>query len=576
MLQRAVGERPLVCCQAAQVRQRRPVGVSDPVAVDVEAPPASGRSGASRTLPKQSNYQSTCYLSTHGAMIGHNDSAVQYPIGKKWTDQVSKLVSDLGDWSSGRGALHEKLSTRLVALIEEGILAPGTRLPSERSFARDLAVSRTTVVTAYESLRTTGMVESRHGSGTTVLARQQLVTLPDEQPTLGAPIFRPLLARGVESGPPISFACAEVPGLPVVAEAVRSFSDEDLSELLCSSGYFPWGLPKLREELAGMMSSEGLTTTPDEILVTTGAHQAIGLCASLFVRPGDLVLVENPTYPGCADAFASAGGRLVSLPTDEDGIVLDGLERMLSASVIAAAFVIPTFQNPTGSLMGEHRRRRLAEIAGRLRVPVIEDHALARLRYDSREVPPPIASYPGAERAPVITVGSLSKALWAGLRVGWIRAPHPWIDRLARRKVASDLGSGVLDQAVAARLVSRLDELQPDTSKLLAGRLENTEMLLRSHLPRWRWNPPAGGPSLWVQLPFEALPFCQLALRNGVELVPGSLFSTDGSFEDHIRIPFTADPTVMAEAVQRMRAASDAMTGDASRSEQPRLAELVV
>jgi DNA-binding transcriptional MocR family regulator len=507
--------------------------------------------------------------------IGPDWLEVQYPILKKWTDHMSNLVSDLGDWSAGRGPLHEKLATRLASLIDAGVLTPGTRLPSERSFARDLAVSRTTVVTAYESLRSVGLVESRHGSGTSVMPRRRTMP-PDEKPTPGAPIFRPLLERGEEAGSLISFACAEVPGLPVVADAMRSFSDGELAEMLCGSGYYPWGYPELREELANLVSSEGLPTTPDQILVTTGAHQAIGLCASLFVRPGDLVLVENPTYPGCADAFASAGGRLISLPTDEEGIVLDGLERMLAGSVIAAAFVIPTFQNPTGALMSENRRRRLAEIAGRLRVPVIEDHALARLRYRSADIPPPIAAYPEADRAPVITVGSLSKALWAGLRVGWIRAPHPWIDRLARRKVAADLGSGLLDQAVAARLVSRLDELQPLTSGLLASRLANTEKLLRERLPGWRWKPPAGGPSLWVQLPFDALPFCQLALRGGVELVPGGLFSADGSFQDHVRLPFTADPTVMAEAVERLKLASDAMSGAVRGDPQTHVAELVV
>ena len=488
---------------------------------------------------------------------------------------MSVLLSGLGDWSTGPGALHEKLARRLRELIETGVLAAGARLPSERSFARDLAVSRTTVVSAYESLRTTAHVESRHGSGTRIVPRVRAVP-PDDPPTPGAPMFRPLLAKGQDAGSLISFVCAEVPGLPAVADALKSLTAQELSELLCDTGYLPWGLPQLREELAGVVSSEGLPTTPDQILVTTGAHQAIGLCASLFVRPGDLVLVENPTYPGCSDAFASVGGRFVSLPTDGEGLVLDGLERLLSTSTVAAAFVIPTFQNPTGTSMAGHRRRRLAEIAGRLKVPVIEDHALSRLRLSQMKIPPPIASYPEAEKAPVITIGSLSKAIWGGLRVGWIRAPHPWIDRLARRKVASDLGSGLLDQAVAARLVGQLEELQPATSALLSERLAHTETLLRSLLPRWRWNPPAGGPSLWVELPFEAVPFCQLALRHGVELVPGTLFSTDGSFRNHVRLPFTADRTVMTEAISRLRAASDAMPGEAARPDQPRRAELVV
>jgi DNA-binding transcriptional MocR family regulator len=382
------------------------------------------------------------------------------------------------------------------------------------------------------------------------------------------------LAKGQEPDSLISFACAEIPGLPAVTDAIRSLGPEELSELLCDTGYFPWGLPKLRAELAELVSSEGLPTEPDQILVTTGAHQAIVLCASLFVHPGDLVLVENPTYPGCADAFASAGGRLVSLPVDDDGMVLDGLERLLSNTVVAAAFVIPTFQNPTGTLMAEHRRRRIAEVAGRRNVPVIEDHALSRLRFRDVDVPPPIAAFPGADAAPVITVGSLSKAIWGGLRVGWVRAPHPWIDRLARRKVASDLGSGLIDQIVAAKLVKRVSELDAQTASLLAERLDNTEALLNEHLPKWRWHRPAGGPSLWVRLPFEAPPFCQVALRHGVELVPGTLFGTDGQFANHVRLPYTADPTVMAEAVRRLRAASDATGGGPAPVDVTRPAEV--
>ena len=184
------------------------------------------------------------------------------------------------------------------------------------------------------------------------------------------------------------------------------------------------------------------------------------------------------------------------------------------------------------------------------------------------------------EPAPVITVGSLSKALWGGLRVGWLRAPQPWLERLARRKVATDLGSGVLDQAVATRLLANLPELEDANSRLLRDRLAATEHLLAAHLPDWTWDRPAGGPALWVKLPYDAGPFCQLALRHGVEVVPGATFGTEGTFADHVRIPFTADPTVMAEAIQRLAAAdADLLDGrrcaegsaaPASSSDRPR------
>ncbi len=484
---------------------------------------------------------------------------------------MTDFASALGDWSMGRGPLYHKLFVGLRDLIERGILSAGTRLPSERAFARDLAVSRATVVAAYDGLRSAALVESRHGSGTRVLAWASRGR-GEDPPSLGTPVFRRLLAGPDDAL--ISFACAAIPGPNAIADAVRTYPAEELKALLCDTGYVPRGLPALREALAALTTADGLDTTADQILVTTGAHQAITLCASLFVRPGDLVLVENPTYPGCADAFAAAGARLVSLPVDRNGMVVDNLERLLTNSPVAAIFVIPTFQNPTGSVMAGYRRRHMAEVAGRLEVPVIEDNALSHARIGPVELPIPIGSYPGAERAPVITVGSLSKALWGGLRVGWLRAPQPWLERLARRKVATDLGSGVLDQAVATRLLANLPELEDANSRLLRDRLAATEHLLAAHLPDWTWDRPAGGPALWVKLPYDAGPFCQLALRHGVEVVPGATFGTEGTFADHVRIPFTADPTVMAEAIQRLAAAdADLLDGRRCAEEEcrPRL-----
>lgn len=487
---------------------------------------------------------------------------------------MTNLVTELGDWSRRSGPLYQRLSDALRDVIERGGLRSGARLPSERAFARDLAVSRTTVVAAYEALRADGLVHSQHGSGTRVAGRDAVRAHDPDTP--GAPVFRPLLAHDVDRGSLISFACAGIPGVPVIADALRSIPPDELAALLADTGYLPWGFGPLRAELAAMMTREGLPTTTDQILVTTGAHQAITLSASLFVRPGDRVIVESPTYPGCADAFAAAGGRLIPVPIDDDGLVLDGLESTVAATAAVAIFVIPAFHNPTGSVTAAHRRRRLAELSGRLSVPVIEDHALALARIDPIDLPPPIASYPGAERAPVITVGSLSKALWGGLRVGWIRAPRPWILRLARRKVAHDLGSGLLDQVVAARLVGQLPGLQASRAAMLRHRLDHTERLLAEHLPDWRWRRPAGGPSLWIRLPFEAGPFCQLALRHGVELIPGSAFSSDGRFADHLRLPFTVDPTVMEEAVRRLRRVVDGYPwGPAPDPTGPRAAAVV-
>jgi DNA-binding transcriptional MocR family regulator len=465
------------------------------------------------------------------------------------------FIAVIGDWSAGLGPLHRKLEAALSDAIARGALPGGTRLPSERLFASQLAISRSTVVAAYEGLRAAALAESRHGSGTYVAqGRAPRLTGAIDEPGPGAPIFQRLLAEPDPAGCLISFACATMPGQPAIARAMTSFPRAELTALLADTGYLPRGLPSLRAALASLLTTEGLATAPSEVLVTTGAHQAVALCASLLVRPGDTVVVENPSYPGCVDSFAAAGARLAGVPLDDEGMVVDELERVLSRTTVAAIYTMPTFQNPTGTLMSERRRRRLAHVAARHDVAVIEDNALAHVHFGDVDPVPPVAAFTG-ERAPVITIGSVSKSLWGGLRVGWLRAPQPLLDRLARRKVEADLGSGILDQAIAARLLGDFTALQAANAKVLRDRIAHTAALLRDQLPEWTWSRPRGGPALWIKLPCDATPFSQLTLRHGVELVPGRAFGRDGSFSDHVRLPFTVDPTVMTEAVGRLAAA---------------------
>jgi DNA-binding transcriptional MocR family regulator len=472
---------------------------------------------------------------------------------EKWTGM--RIAVALGDWATGSGPLYVKLADALQAAIHDGRIRPGTRLPSERRLAEDLVVSRSTVVAAYERLRAEGAVASRHGSGTYVAGRSAAARrdLDHGAASPGAPVFRRLLAGAAGDDRLISFACATIPGSPAIAEAVATFPPADLAALLDDTGYLPSGLPALRRGLAELLCAEGLPTTASQVLVTTGAHQAVSLCASLLVRPGDVVVVERPTYPGCVDAFAAAGARFVALPVDGDGVVVDDLAAILDRQSVAALYLMPTYQNPTGALLAAHRRRRIAEVAGAAGVAVIEDNALCYARLGGPDAPPPIGAWAVEAGAPVISVGSLSKALWGGLRVGWLRAPEPWLSRLARRKVAADLGSALLDQAIAARLLDRLPELLAANTALLTERLASCAALLRARLPDWSWDPPTGGPSLWVRLPAgDAGRFAQVALRHGVEIIEGAHFTMDASFADHLRLPFTCEPTVMAEAVDRL------------------------
>ena len=184
-------------------------------------------------------------------------------------------------------------------------------------------------------------------------------------------------------------------------------------------------------------------------------------------------------------------------------------------------------------------------------VPLVEDNALEGTPLADEHVPH-IASYATPE-APVLSAGSFSKRAWGGLRVGWLRGPAAAVSRLAELKAMNDLGSPMLDQAIAARLVPHFDQLRTDQCRMLRHNQAFVGGLLAETLPEWTWKPPTGGPSLWIRLPFgSAASFAQVALRYGVEVIPGDVMSPDGSDGDHFRFPYTGEPPVLEETVRRL------------------------
>lgn len=471
----------------------------------------------------------------------------------RFGDSVA-LAELLGDWSAGRGPLYRKLAGALRQGIEGADIPVGHRLPSERHLAAALAVSRATVVAAYDDLRAEGVLESRQGSGTRVSpqvggrvrARGGIADgrVPGGR---GTAIFQRLIDG---PGPFISLTCAAEAGAPQIADALIEVAREDLPDLLADPGYHARGLPVLREAVAAHLSSAGISTCPDEVLVTNGAHQAIVLVTELYVPKGATVVVEAPSWPGCIDVFRAAGARLVGVPLDDEGIEASGVEAALDQNAPALLYVMPTYHNPTGVLMSKSRRRQIAELAARYDVPVLEDNAYSA--FSQADPQAPLAAYaaPGCE---VLTVGSLGKAIWGGLRSGWVRAPAEVIERLARRKALADLGSPLLDQALAARLLREIDTLTAARDAELGRRLILLERLLHERLPTWRWRTPDGGAALWVELPgVDASVYAQVALRHGVEIVPGSAMDPDGGHDTFLRIPFTFTPDVLAELVRRL------------------------
>lgn len=491
---------------------------------------------------------------------------------------AATLVELIGPWADGADPLNEQLAAALARAIDLGLLPPGTRLPAERELARELALSRTTIVAAYDRLRLAGLARSRQGSGTRVAARRpgltqaylapldatdsDAVLLPTTSTAPSVGLLTPLVDDAIE------LTIGALPAGSIVAEAMAAAVRDDLPALMLDSGYDPFGLPALREQIAAYLTRLGVPTDPDQVLVTSGAQQALHLIGSQLGGPGSSVVMENPSYIGAIDAFRTTGNRLIPIPVDDDGARVEVIGLLGTSAPVRLVYVIPTFQNPTGAVMPESRRRELARLAGESGFQVVEDLTPdLTLGVDS---PPPIAAFDPGDR--VITVGSLSKLAWGGLRVGWVRAPRAVIDRLVAGKIVADHSSSLVTQAIGARVFERLDEVAKRSRQAGAERRSVLMSALAQRLPEWTWTEPKGGLSLWVRLPgADAVAFSRLAATLGVVVRPGPLASPDGGFRDHIRIAYGSEPDRLVDGVERLAAAWAAYT-PASRSSRPSLA----
>jgi DNA-binding transcriptional MocR family regulator len=485
---------------------------------------------------------------------------IQEPLVCKWTYSMAttdNLAKALGNFPGGDGPLYQQLAQAITLAVERSDLLPGTRLPPERTLAETLKLSRTTVVQAYARLREAGTIESRHGSGTWVRrAGKTGWPSPQEHEVSSAfrrnVVFRSLIER---SGDAISFVSAQLPALPEVDVAARAVARRGAASLGKGEGYFPMGLPALRHAVAAHLTRTGLPTREEQVLITNGAQQAISLVAGLLVARGEAVVTEDPTYIGAIDVLVSAGARVLAVPGAAQDLDLDRL-RALLAMRPRLLYVVPTYHNPTGGLMPEHTRREIARLAEQLQIPVVEDNTLAELGLAGNP-PPPIAAL--AKDAPILTLGSLSKLFWPGLRVGYIRGPEAWILRLGRFKALSDLGGPLVSQATAAVLLEGAEAAAKTRRHEVTTKLELLTKLLGKHLPTWTWQKPEGGLLLWARMPAgDAEELAQVAARHGVTVVPGSANSPDRRFADHVRLPIVADAATMKEGIARLaRAAAE-------------------
>ncbi|GLX39649.1 putative GntR-family regulatory protein [Streptomyces roseochromogenus] len=429
---------------------------------------------------------------------------------------------------------YRSLADALRTLILDGRVALHVRLPAERELAETVGASRATVTAAYDLLRESGYVRSRRGSGT-------WTELPDGHRPVGAHSIVGAGGFNADGDPGIDLAIAAM-GAPEgsLTEAL-AWAAPRLPALARNPGYHPFGLPDLRAAVAERFTRRGLPTRPEQILVTAGAQQAFALVVSLLCRPGDRVVTENPTYANALDALRHARLRTASFAVSDRGWDMDVAESTLGQTVPRLAYVIPDFHNPTGALMPEPQRLRLLAAARAAGTWLVVDETIADIALDVH-APAPLASLAGRTGADhVITIGSLSKTHWGGLRVGWIRATAKLVTELAAVRVSADMTGSVLDQVVALPLMDRLDRTLP--ARLAQLRIQRAALAqsLQRHTPEWSWRLPPGGLSLWVDLgePVSSA-LAERAAAAGVHIGRGARFGVDpGTFEHRLRIPYT-------------------------------------
>lgn len=463
------------------------------------------------------------------------------------------LVPLLGDWPSfgTRGPLYNRLAAALRSLILDARIPLGVRMPAERPLASALSVSRTTISAAYSLLREEGFIESRRGGGS-------WSTLPAGRGRRGAP-WGPAIPEGSEW---LDLAVAAPPGDEKIMVALASASAL-LPRYLTDHGYDSRGVAILREAVAERYASRGLPTSPEQIFITSGAQQAIDLTVRALAEPLDPVLIESPTYPGALDVLTRNHSRVIAVGISDSVTALGTAIRQVLPRL---AYLIPDFHNPTGRLLDSASRAFVVEAAEASGSRLVVDETFVELGLDNSDLPPPLASYGRGDT--VISVGSMSKAFWGGLRIGWVRADRTIVAHLVQARATLDMASPILGQLLAAQLLSNPSDLLNSRREMLRIQRDALIAALGTHLPGWQFQVPPGGLSLWANLgePISTA-LVTAAESYQLRLAAGPRFGSAGTLENFIRLPFSLPPKDLALAVERLeRAVSHLHLGTRSLS----------
>jgi DNA-binding transcriptional MocR family regulator len=464
-----------------------------------------------------------------------------------WTEAVFR------DWRGRPGPRYAKLAAALLEAIDRKILREGTRVPAERVLAAAVGTSRGTVVACFDHLVAVGVLTRRQGDGTYVTGRPRWTATATSVTTA-------LLRRIAADRETIDLSLSA----PGDLSHLPPFGLNDSVSSVAGHGLDPAGLASLRSQVARHLTEhQGLPTDPGQLVITDGAQEALWLVTRIL--PARALLASCPTFPGLASALGGSRAKVVPVRVDSAGPDPAALSRHGRAPG-SVVFVMPTGHNPTGDVMPAVRRQSIAAIADAGQLTIVEDLALADLTLGPVAAPPPLAAL--SDR--VIAVGSSSKLLWGGLRIGWIRvADEPLRSALIGRKAALNLAASAVSQAITARL---LGEITADW--LAAHRVALTERrdhlvrLVREYLPAWRVSAPEAGLSLWAELPLtSADAFAHAAARHGVTITPGSTACVcGGAHANYVRLSFAEQPGTLELAAERLAAAWESHAQDLAAS----------
>lgn len=465
-----------------------------------------------------------------------------------------RLGQLLGNWR-GDGHGYLELASSIELLARDGALAAGTALPAERPLADELGLSRTTVSASYQRLRETGVVATRQGSGTVVRAP------------------KPRTSATELGGDPVELdlsAACPTPWHGLAELSARGIAE--YPETFSAAGYDTLGSLGLREAIAARYSMRGLATTPGQIMVTLGAQHAIFLIARTILSRGDRSMIESPSYPHAREALAATGALVAELPVGLHGHDQATVVETVRRTSPKLSYLIPDHHNPTGlSMPAELRMRLISELSAQGGY-VIADETTAELTLRERREVVPFAAFAEYEHEEdrVLTVGSLGKTVWGGLRIGWIRASPEMIARLEVSRRIGDLGTGSWEQVIARLALERYDEILADRTRELTARHRALVEQLALSLPDWRLSNAQGGVCVWADLGAQrSSTLSRECARLGLHVTPGPRFGSPGVFERFIRLPFSESEENLTRAVQILSEAwgSDARTGDMPRFE---------